>query len=45
MANIKKIAIDTSSEVIKKIMNSEINKSNVSAVVDDIIKRKTVKHT
>ncbi len=45
MPNIKKIAIDTSSEVIKKIMNSEINKSNVSAVIDDIIKRKEEKHT
>ena len=45
MPNIKKIAIDTSSEVIKKIMNSEINKSNVSAVIDDIIKRKAEKHT
>ena len=45
MPNIKKIAIDTSSEVIKKIMNSEINKSNVSAVIDDIIKRKVEKHT
>ena len=45
MPNIKKIAIDTSSEVIKKIMNSEINKSNVSAVIDDLIKRKEEKHT
>ena len=45
MPNIKQIAIDTSSEVIKKIMNSEINKSNVSAVIDDIIKRKAEKHT
>ena len=43
--SIKKIAIDISAEVIKKIMNSEINKSNVSAVVDDMLKRKVKKHT
>ena len=45
ITSIKKIAIDISAEVIKKIMNSEINKSNVSAVVDDMIKRKVQKHT
>ena len=29
----------------KKIINTEVNKSNVSAVVDDIIKRNVEKHT
>ena len=37
--NISKIASDISAELIKKIINTEVNKSNVSAVVDDIIKK------
>ena len=38
------IAAETSSEIIKNIMNTEVNKSNVSAITNDIIKRKIEKH-
>ena len=38
LSNINKIASETSAELMKKIINTEVNKSNVSAVVDDIIK-------
>ena len=45
LSNISKIASEISSELMKKIINTEVNKSNVSAVVDDIIKRNLEKHT
>ena len=38
-----KIATETTSEVIKQIMDTEVNKSNVSAIIDQIIKRKMEK--
>ena len=38
--NINKIAIDISSEVIKKIAGTEVNGSNVAAIVEDISKKK-----
>ena len=38
LSNISKIASETSAELMKKIISTEVNKSNVSAVVDDIIK-------
>ena len=38
ISNISKIATETSVEVINQIIDTEVNKSNVSAVVDDIIK-------
>ena len=44
LANISKIAAETSSEVIKQIIGTEINKSNVSAIVNDILKRNINKH-
>ena len=44
IASISKIASQTSAEVINLLINSEVNKSNVSAVVDEIIKRKVDKH-
>ena len=44
LLNISKIASETSAELMKKIINTEANKSNVSAVVDDIIKRNMEKH-
>jgi len=40
ISNINKIAAETSTEVIKKIINIEVNKSSVSAIVNDIVKRK-----
>jgi len=42
--NINNIAIETSTNVIKQIINTEVNKSNVSAIVNDIIKKKAEKH-
>ena len=44
MSNISNIAAETSSEVIKQIINIEVNKSSVSAIVDDVAKRKMVKY-
>ena len=38
--NITNIASETSSELIKKIINTEVNKSSVSAIVKDIVKRR-----
>ena len=44
ISNICNVATETSTEIIKQIINTEVNKSNVSAIVDDIIKRKIEKH-
>ncbi len=44
LSNISKIASETSAELMKKIINTEVNKSNVSAVVDTIIKKNMEKH-
>ena len=38
--NINKIAAEISSEVIKKLLNSEVNKSNVVAIVEDVSKKR-----
>ena len=38
--NIKNIAEEISSEIIKKTIDIEVNKSNVSAIVEDIAKKK-----
>ena len=39
--SISKIASEISEEIIKQLVMTEINKSNVSAIVEDITKRKT----
>ena len=39
LPNISKISVETSSEIIKQIIGTDINKSNVTAIVDDILKR------
>ena len=44
IANINNIAAETSAEIIKQIINIEVNKSSVSAIVDDVVKRKVVKY-
>ena len=44
VSNISKIASETSAELIKNIINAEVNKSNVTAVVDDIVKRNKEKY-
>jgi len=42
--NINKIAAVISSDLVKKIIESELNKSNVSAVVEDISKKRVEKY-
>jgi len=37
--NINKIAINISSEVIKQVVGTEVNESNVAAIVEDIYKK------
>jgi len=44
LLNISKIASEMSSEIIKQIISTEVNKSNVSAIVDDIVKKNKDKH-
>ena len=41
LLNINKIAVEVSSEIIKKMIRTEVNMSNVSAIVEDVSKRKT----
>ena len=41
---INKIAIETSSELIKKLIGAEINNSSISAIVDDLSKKKGSKY-
>ena len=36
---INKIAIETSSELLKKLINTEVNNSSISAIVDDLSKK------
>ena len=45
MPSVSVIAAETSAEVIKQILGTEVNKSNVSAIIGDIIKKKIEKHT
>jgi len=42
--NISNIAVETSSEILKHIINNEVNKSSVSAIVNEITKRKMEKY-
>ena len=44
LSSVSKISSEISAEVIKQIINTEVNKSNASAIVDDIIKKNIVKH-
>ena len=44
LLNISKIASETSAELMRKIINTEVNKSSVSAVVDTITKKNMEKH-
>ena len=45
ISNISKIASETSAELIKKIINTEVNQSNVSAIVNEITKKNMEKIT
>ena len=42
--NINKIAIETSSNIVKSIINIDLNKSNASAIVEDISKKNIKEH-
>ena len=44
-SNIADIAAETSAEIIRQIINTEVNKSNVSAIVNEITKKEIDKHT
>ena len=44
ISNISNIATKTSAEIIKQIINIEVNNSSVTAIVDDVAKRKMVKY-
>jgi len=45
LSNVNKIATETSTDIIAQIIDINVNKSNVSAIVNDIAKRKMEKHT
>ena len=45
ISNINKIAVETSSEIIQQIIGTDVNKSNVSAIVDDVLKKNIGKYT
>jgi len=42
--NINKIASEVAAEIMKQIIDAEVNKSNVSAIVNEVAKRKVDKH-
>ena len=45
LSNISKIAAETSADIITQIIDTNVNKSNVSAIINDIAKRKMEQHT
>jgi len=45
ISSINKIATEISGEVIKQLIDSEVNKSNVAAIVEDVAKKELEKHT
>ena len=44
ISNINLIATETATEVIKQVIDTEVNKSNVIAIVEDITKKKSEKY-
>ena len=44
MRNIKNISSETSIEIMRQIIDIEVNKSNVAAIVDDITKKEVEKY-
>ena len=44
ISNINKIAVETSSEIIQQIIGTDVNKGNVSAIVDDVLKKNLGKY-
>ena len=45
ISNINNIAIEISAEIIKQTISTEVNMSNVSAIINDITKKEMEKHT
>ena len=43
-SNVADIAAETSAEIIRQIINAEVNKNNVSAIVNEITKKEIKKH-
>ena len=43
-SNVADIAAETSAEIIRQIINTEVNKSNVSAIVNEMAKKEIKKH-
>ena len=43
ISNINRIATETTTEIIKQIINTEVNKSSVSAIVNDVAKKQMEK--
>ena len=43
-SNVADIAAETSAEIIRQIINTEVNKSNVSAIVNEITKKEIEKY-
>ena len=44
ISNIRDIAAEISTEIIRQIINTEVNKSNVSAIANEITKKEMEKH-
>jgi F-type H+-transporting ATPase subunit b len=42
--DINKISIETSSEIVRKMVGTEVNASSVSAIVEDISKKEIIKY-
>ena len=42
--DINKISIETSSEIVRKMVGTEVNSSSVSAIVEDISKKEIIKY-
>ena len=43
-AKVNKIAIETSKELVKELIDAEVNNSNISAIVEDLSKRNKDKY-
>jgi F-type H+-transporting ATPase subunit b len=43
--DINKISIEVSSEIVRKMVGTEVNASSVSAIVDDVSKKEIIKYT
>ena len=39
LSSVQSIAVETSAEIIRQVVNTEINKSNVVAIVSDVVKK------